>query len=42
MVSEFSTLMGNLHTAGLQLHNDTHHTTHGLAVIKRDAGALTE
>jgi hypothetical protein len=38
MVSDFSTLMGNVHAVGVQLNNDTHHTTHGLAHIKRDAG----
>jgi hypothetical protein len=42
MVSDFSTLMGNVHAVGVQLNNDTHHTTHGLAHIKRDAGGLDD
>jgi hypothetical protein len=38
MVSDFSTLMSNVHEVGRQLGHDTHHTTRGLEHIKRDAG----
>jgi hypothetical protein len=40
MVSDFSTLMGNVHAVAEQLADDTHHTTRGLEYIKRDAGGI--
>jgi hypothetical protein len=38
MVSDFSTLMGNVHAVQQRLTSDTFHTTRGLEHIKRDAG----
>jgi hypothetical protein len=39
MVSDFTTLMGNVHAVQQRLTSDTYHTTRGLEHIKRDAGA---
>lgn len=38
MVSDFTTLMGNVHAVQQRLTSDTFHTTRGLEHIKRDAG----
>ncbi|WIA16188.1 hypothetical protein OEZ85_012901 [Tetradesmus obliquus] len=40
MVSDFATLMGNVHAVQQRLTSDTYHTTRGLEHIKRDAENL--